>query len=379
MQRKRHHKTADEQARLHARQAASALAEAERHSATARTRREAIPYKSAQDLEKKHAEAHALSKQRQYANLAPARADAQTLQKARDDEQHAAKLLAQAQSEGAQAKQREAALLAQAESADSSVPSARARLKYENKEQAVRAIQDAQKQVDLFDATLAKIQASLGESEKDLATTRGEADTLARSIREAPSYEKNQVEEERRNAHDALEDEERILAEIGAETLHQRENARAGPPVGKKGRNRRRALRKRRRHIRHLRGWNGSRRKTRSDSETTVQVTARTHQRADSACRRAMTNERYKLVKRRAATTKNGQSGLDLVTHGYPGKTRDASSLSGGESFKAALALALGLSDVVQAHAGGVQLDTMFIDEGFGRLTKSRCSLPSRP
>lgn len=370
----RHHKTADEQARLHARQAASALAEAERHSATARTRREAIPYKSAQDLEKKHAEAQRALETAQT-NLARARADAQTLQKARDDEQHAAKLLAQAQSEGAQAKQREAALLAQAESADSSVSSARARLKYENKGQAVRAIQDAQKQVDLFDATLAKIQASLGESEKDLATTRGEADTLARSIREAPSYEKNQVEEERRNAHDALEDEERILAEIGAElsanekTLEQVRllARRAGTVDERYG------------EVAALSDTANGRLAGKDKIAFETYVQSMYFDRMVAAANRrlrAMTNERYKLARRRAATTKNGQSGLDLdVMDAYTGKTRDASSLSGGESFKAALALALGLSDVVQSHAGGVQLDTMFIDEGFGSLDQESLQL----
>lgn len=84
---------------------------------------------------------------------------------------------------------------------------------------------------------------------------------------------------------------------------------------------------------------------------------------------RQMTNGRYEMHRRRDQNKGSAQSGLDIdVLDNYTGRERPAKTLSGGESFKASLALALGLADVVQAHAGGVSLDTMFIDEGFGTL-----------
>ena len=82
-----------------------------------------------------------------------------------------------------------------------------------------------------------------------------------------------------------------------------------------------------------------------------------------------MSAERYELLRREVADDLRAQTGLELDVHDhYTGKRRDVRSLSGGESFKASLALALGLSDVVQSTAGGVKLDAMFIDEGFGTL-----------
>ena len=82
-----------------------------------------------------------------------------------------------------------------------------------------------------------------------------------------------------------------------------------------------------------------------------------------------MTDERYLLKRKEESVKISDKLGLELeVMDYYTGKVRDIKSLSGGESFKASLALALGMSDTIQEFAGGVVVDAMFIDEGFGSL-----------
>lgn len=87
-----------------------------------------------------------------------------------------------------------------------------------------------------------------------------------------------------------------------------------------------------------------------------------------------MTGGKYELKRRSESDKKIYGLELDIIDHyctDSANRLRDVKSLSGGESFQAALALALGLADVVQHHSGGIKLDSMFIDEGFGSLDEN--------
>jgi exonuclease SbcC len=89
-----------------------------------------------------------------------------------------------------------------------------------------------------------------------------------------------------------------------------------------------------------------------------------------------MTSARYKLRLSEAGGRGGRNAGLNLlVLDAFTGEEREVNSLSGGETFQASLALALGVADTVQAHSGGVHLDALFVDEGFGSLDPDNLQL----
>ena len=94
---------------------------------------------------------------------------------------------------------------------------------------------------------------------------------------------------------------------------------------------------------------------------------------------RIMSDNQYEFVRRRESLNKQSKFGLELdVIDHYNGSLRGAETLSGGESFMASLSLALGLSDEIQESSGGIQMDTLFVDEGFGSLDEATLSQAMR-
>ena len=92
-----------------------------------------------------------------------------------------------------------------------------------------------------------------------------------------------------------------------------------------------------------------------------------------------MSSGRYRLQHSDALAARGAASGLGLeIMDAFTGQARPPQSLSGGESFLASLALALGLAEIVTARAGGLRLDTLFIDEGFGSLDDDTLDLAMR-
>lgn len=84
---------------------------------------------------------------------------------------------------------------------------------------------------------------------------------------------------------------------------------------------------------------------------------------------RHMTMDRYEMIRKTEVTDARTKDHLDImIVDYYTGKTRPVSTLSGGERFNASLSLALGMSDVIQAYQGGISVETLFVDEGFGSL-----------
>lgn len=237
--------------------------------------------------------------------------------------------------------------------------------------------ESAGKAASLLDREIREIREAVQSAEENekaaarrIQEAEGRMDELQKQIREGESAEAMTFAELQENQKKKKEEQLRLQAEAKEDNLIWETNSAAAGSIRKLSGEREQAARKYSMLQNLADTANGNLSgKQRIQLETYVQqqLFDRILVRANTRFR-VMSGGQYDLV-RRKEYQKNQQSGLDLdVVDHYNGTTRSVSTLSGGESFMASLSLALGLSDEIQESAGGVQMDALFVDEGFGSL-----------
>ena len=242
------------------------------------------------------------------------------------------------------------------------------KLEYDSEESARKAIEAATSERDAIRKAIKDAEEALKAASDTVKSLEGEESTLKKQLEEAPTYVR--ADEEARKTEldakkaglDARVSEVNVRIVTNKDIL-DRIKARSTELD---------AAEKRLAWLRPLADTaNGSLSgKDKLMLETYVQTTYfdRIIARANTRFM-AMSGSQYELKRREVPANQRSQSGLDLdVIDHYNGTERDVKTLSGGESFIASLSLALGLSDEIQSSSGGVKLDTMFVDEGFGTL-----------
>ncbi len=259
-------------------------------------------------------------------------------------------------------------LKAEMQSCTAAVEELSKKLAFESKAAAEKQIRETLAALDSSKRELEKATTAFTECEKQVNELKASKATLASQLKESPEYDlavlqanRNQLAE----AHNALTHSQSDISARLAQNKRLLEQI--GNTVGALGEQ----LRKRA-WIRNLsdtaNGGLSGQGKVMLETYIQASYFDRILSRANIRFR-ILSNGQYELVRRMEAANNRSQSGLDLnVLDHSSGKQREVKTLSGGESFLASLSLALGLADEVQSSAGGIQLDTMFVDEGFGSL-----------
>lgn len=244
----------------------------------------------------------------------------------------------------------------------------KSKLSFESKEAAQRRIKELELKIESRKKALQAAEKIFNASDKKLGEYGAAIAELNKQVSENLDFDKA-AEEEKKKTFEAeqqkIKDEQAAVHTRLTKNQEAKENITAG--AGDLG-----TLEKRYRRLKALSDTaNGALSgKEKIMLETYIQMTFfdRIIARANTHLM-IMTGGKYELKRRKTADNNKSQSGLELdVTDHYNGSERSVKSLSGGESFQASLSLALGLSDEIQSSAGGVKLDTMFVDEGFGSL-----------
>jgi exonuclease SbcC len=261
----------------------------------------------------------------------------------------------------------EASLSSQIQSTEKSIEKLKAELTYPDLATIKKEIENKNKRVDLFAKSLNQAKEALDKANKDLNIVAGKVEQLNQQLQKLPEFDLLSLQEkelELRNEKDTVEE--------NVEGFKNRSQnlQRVAKRIEQRGKN----MHSSEDEIARLQELSDTANGTLSGKEKLTfeafvqgfyfdQVINAANLRLSTMC-----NDRYRLERSQSADARS-KSGLDLeVFDAHTGKLRSVKSLSGGESFEASLALALGLSDIVQNQTGGIEISTLFIDEGFGSL-----------
>lgn len=245
---------------------------------------------------------------------------------------------------------------------------------YQTAQEAEKRLSELQEQIDRWDKTIDTARHQVKQAEQDLSRLDGTIRQLDQQKKNAPAADEDALREQRRHLEIEKEKWQKEQQSVRNRLDH---NRRAAEQI----RTQSAALDQIEQQWHLVQNVSDTVNgqlpgKAKIMLETYVQGAL-----FDRVIRRAnlrflvMTDGQYEMKRRKDPQDRRSRSGLELdVLDHYNGTTRPVHSLSGGESFKASLSLALGLSDEIQSSAGGVHLDTMFVDEGFGSLDETSLS-----
>ncbi len=241
-------------------------------------------------------------------------------------------------------------------------------LEYNSKKQVVQEIKELTKEKKRLRTAFEKAQKVYQETENKISSIKGEMVSLSKRLKDAPKLMIEDKTEERNLLHQEYQELQKTITNICSIT---KTNTTALANLRKQSG----ALLETEKRYILVKALSNTANGNLSGKEkimleTYIQMTYfdRIIQRANTRLM-VMSGGQYELKRCQSADNNKRQSGLELnVMDHYNGSERSVKTLSGGESFKASLSLALGLSDEVQSLSGGIQLDTMFVDEGFGSL-----------
>ncbi len=261
-------------------------------------------------------------------------------------------------------------LIAEREGIENQLTTIKESLAFSSEIEAAKALDDKKNKKKQLENALAKANDAIQQYNTNLASLDGQIKQLAELVKEEPKIDETATTQLMAEAETAKREKDTVIQKLSTNiTINHDILDKVATTTGKLS-----VLEKEYQMKKTLSDTaNGQLAgKERISLETYVQTAYfdRIIQRANTRLL-VMSNGQYEL-RRRKTFSGGAQTGLELnVLDHYNGTERNVRSLSGGESFKASLSLALGLSDEIQSSAGGIQLDTMFIDEGFGSLDEN--------